>query len=212
LPMPATVYGRTKLGGEEAIRQVDGAHLIFRTSWLYSAYGQNFVLRVLEMAAAGNPLRIVDDQVGSPTWTSVVADATARIVEETQRDGRGPLARLSGTYHLSCDGHVSRYTFAKALFEELADRPGQRLPFTNPVIEPIATSQYAAVANRPRNSALSSHRFSSATGIELPTWQRALRSFCESFTSNPGSDQPRTDLRSQFAPIHPRELLNTNDS
>src|SRR5688572_7979721 len=93
---PINVYGHTKLAGEEAVRAAGGAHLIFRTSWVYAARGSNFLLTMLRLARERSELRIVDDQVGAPTWARTVAEATAQVLGA----GPGPARERSGVYHL----------------------------------------------------------------------------------------------------------------
>jgi len=113
---PQNVYGRTKLAGEEAIRARHDRHLIFRTSWVYSNFGRNFLNTMLRLAGERDELRIVSDQVGAPTWAGSVAVATDRVLRDViTREATAQEA--GGTYHMTCGGRTSWYEFARAIFE-----------------------------------------------------------------------------------------------
>jgi dTDP-4-dehydrorhamnose reductase len=109
-PNPINTYGRTKLAGEQAITAVGGKHLILRTSWIYSARRENFVLAILRLARERKTLSVVDDQIGSPTWARALAAVTAAALQRQDR-----CADKSRTYHLSAEGHVSRCEFAETM-------------------------------------------------------------------------------------------------
>src|SRR5688572_30739222 len=135
---PLSVYGRTKLAGEEAVRAAGGPHLIFRTSWVYAARGSNFLLTMLKLARERRELRIVDDQVGAPTWARSIAELTAQALG-VDGAGPGPARQRSGTYHLAAAGAVSWYGFAHAIFRAARAR---RSDFNAPAVAPIPTSQF----------------------------------------------------------------------
>lgn len=161
-PCPVSVYGRSKLAGEQAIEAAGIRHLILRTSWVYGMRGKNFLLTVLRLAQERDELRIVADQFGAPTWSRTIAEATARIV------AGGDWNAESGTYHLTAKGRTSWHGFTEAILDNatLAKKP---------VVTPIATADYPLPARRPANSVLSQQRFIDAFG-ELPAWDAALKS------------------------------------
>jgi dTDP-4-dehydrorhamnose reductase len=162
-PCPVSVYGRSKLAGEQAIQAAGIRHLILRTSWVYGMRGKNFLLTVLRLAQERDELRIVADQFGAPTWSRTIAEATARIVAR----GAGDWDAESGIYHLTAKGRTSWHGFTEAILDNaaLAKRPG---------VTPIATADYPLPARRPANSVLSQQRFVDTFG-ELPAWDAALK-------------------------------------
>jgi dTDP-4-dehydrorhamnose reductase len=164
-PRPLNVYGQTKLEGEQAV-QVSGApHLIFRTSWLYGARGHNFMRTILRLRTERSELRIVDDQIGAPTWVRWVAEATAQVLTVLRQQRREP----EGLYHLTCGGSTSWYGFAKAIVERV---PAISAPETK--LTPIPTTEYPLPARRPKNSRLSNERLRQDFGITLPSWESGL--------------------------------------
>ena len=170
-PNPLNAYGRSKLAGEEAIRGSGCHHLIFRTSWVYAARGSNFARTMLRLAGERPELRVVDDQVGAPTWARSIAEWTARALG-TGQEGLAAARERSGLYHMTAAGAVSWHGFARALFEEAA----RQLPgFRAPALVPIPASQYPLPARRPANSRLSCARFTGAFGLTQPPWEEALR-------------------------------------
>ena len=162
-PNPLNVYGHSKLAGEQAIVSSGCEHLIFRTSWVYGARGANFLLTMLRLAAERSELKLVDDQVGAPTWSRDIARATATVLA-----AGGGLADARGLFHLSAAGHTTWFNFARAIFA--AGLQGARAPH----LIPISAEQYGAPALRPRNSRLDSRRLREAFGIEMPDWQFSL--------------------------------------
>jgi dTDP-4-dehydrorhamnose reductase len=172
---PLSVYGRSKLAGEQAIKATRGAHLIFRTSWVYGNDGANFMQTMLRLARERTHLRIVDDQIGAPTSSDAIAQATAlcvaRYLETKNRSSDAASAALSGLYHMSCAGQSSWYGFANAIFDAyLAPEERSRL-----TVEPIPTEAYPTPARRPRNSLLSNAKLRAKFGVALPDWREALR-------------------------------------
>jgi dTDP-4-dehydrorhamnose reductase len=168
---PQNVYGKTKLAGDEAIMDSGCAHLIFRTSWVYGRYGQNFLLTMQRLAAERDELRIVSDQIGSPTWSRLIADATEQVLAqlyspqcEMDRDA------LSGIYHLTSSGEASWYDFAQKIVQN-----GNH----SPTVLPILTKEYPVPAKRPLYSVLSNQKLYDTFGIALPSWDTAL-SICMS--------------------------------
>ena len=161
---PLSAYGRSKLAGEQAIAEVGGTHLILRTSWVYGLTGKNFLLTMLKLAETRDELAIVDDQVGAPTWSRTVADATASVIRDAGEPAQ--LAALSGIYHLCAGGHTSWFGFAQAIFAQagLARQP---------TLRPITTAGYPTPAVRPKNSMLNTDKFRRTFG-DLPAWDDAL--------------------------------------
>ena len=168
---PLNVYGATKLAGEEAIRQVGGRYLIFRTSWVYAPEGKNFVLTMLRLGRERDSLNVVNDQVGAPTTAAELARATDTIVTGILEDRFGKSSdEWAGTYHMTCVGSVSWCGFARAIFGRASGLLGGKTPSVNP----IATSEYPTPANRPLNSVLSSEKLHLRFGVQLASWESAL--------------------------------------
>jgi dTDP-4-dehydrorhamnose reductase len=169
-PNPLNVYGASKLAGEQAITQVGGRFLVFRTSWVYGPRGNNFLMTMLRLGRERDRLNIVDDQVGAPTTTIELANVTRSIVDGILDDRFGAAERWAGIYHMTCGGSVSWCGFAKAIFE----RAESLLQGRTPVVNPIGTSEYPTAAKRPQNSVLSNEKLRRCFGIDLSSWQRAL--------------------------------------
>ena len=168
-PNPLNVYGASKLAGEQAITQVGGRFLVFRTSWIYGPRGNNFLLTMLRLGYGRDRLNIVDDQVGAPTTTIELAHATRSIVDGILDDRFGAAERWAGIYHMTCGGSVSWCGFAKAIFERAESLLGR-----TPVVNPIGTSEYPTAAKRPKNSVLSNQKLRRCFGIDLSSWEQAL--------------------------------------
>ncbi|MEX3931253.1 dTDP-4-dehydrorhamnose reductase [Paraburkholderia phymatum] len=169
-PNPLNVYGATKLAGECAIEQAAGAWVVLRTSWVYGAYGKNFLLTMLRLAEQKPELSIVADQFGAPTWARTIAELTARMLEvmpgglaATSTDWSG----RSGIYHLTAAGATSWAGFAEAIFEHagLTSRPK---------VKAIGASEYPTPARRPHNSRLSGVKLAETFGIRAPHWDDEL--------------------------------------
>lgn len=165
-PNPLSVYGRSKLAGENAIRQAGGQHLILRTSWVYSTAGRNFLLTMQRLLQEKPQLRVVADQVGAPTWAGTIADSTAQLIERWQAGHPGAW----GTYHLTAQGETSWFGFAQAIGENLLDR---HKPCAQ--LEPIASSAYPTPAPRPLNSRLDCTRLLKEWEVSQPDWRSALQ-------------------------------------
>lgn len=175
-PNPLNAYGRTKLGGEQAIRAAcsasrSNAYLILRTSWVYSTRRGSFVTKVLEWARRNPELRIVSDQVGSPTWARMLAQATAHLLASAGSHPVPWLAERSGLYHLAGSGCTSRLDWAKAVLA-LDPQPGEQVARQ---LLPARTADFPTPARRPLFSALDNSLFTSTFGFDLPPWQHALR-------------------------------------
>ncbi|CAL1241288.1 dTDP-4-dehydrorhamnose reductase [Candidatus Methylocalor cossyra] len=169
---PTSAYGRSKLAGEEAIRQVGGAHFILRTAWVYGRRGHNFLRTMLRLLKEREVLRVVDDQRGAPTWSRLVAEATALLIARCTREGRFEADGKTGTYHLTCAGETTWYDFAVRI-RTLAQAQGL-LPADCARLEPIPTSAYPTPARRPAYSVLSNAKLGRNFDLRLPDWQQAL--------------------------------------
>ncbi len=171
-PNPMGVYGRTKLAGDEAIQSTGLPHLIFRTAWVYGLKGTNFLLTIQRLAKERDELKIVDDQIGSPTWCRTIAQATANILTQIlPQSSPGDLSRFeqaSGLYNLVCDGQTSWFGFAQAILEASSSSQDTKLI-------PIPTSEYPTPTKRPQNSVLSTKKLKSAFGIAPPAWDVTLK-------------------------------------
>lgn len=169
---PLGVYGRTKLEGEEGIRQTCTNHLILRTAWVYGSLGKvNFVKTMLRLFAEREEVRVVADQVGSPTWAADLAQAITTLLSLASQEP-GQLSIPTGTYHYTNSGVASWYDFAVAIFEE-AKPLG--FPLKVQQIVPIATADYPTPAQRPAYSVLSGKKISAVLGSHPPHWRQALR-------------------------------------
>src|SRR5271163_124074 len=183
---PISVYGRTKLAGEQAVRDSGVDHLIFRTAWVYSTRGKNFLLTILRLATQREELRIVHDQIGAPTWSREVASATAKALEQicSGADGTAAWSERGGTYHMTAGGETNWYEFTRAILHEAARAPGAAEWFRSATtgkelltrrVLPITTAEYPTPARRPAYSVLSNSKLNRAFGIQLPGWRQQLQ-------------------------------------
>jgi dTDP-4-dehydrorhamnose reductase len=161
---PLGVYGRTKLAGEEAVRAAGGRHLILRTSWVFAARGRNFLQTMLRLAEAGGPLRVVDDQVGSPTLADDLADATAAILARHRGSRFADLP--AGVYHASGAGETTWCRFARRIVAAAGYRDVE--------VQAITSAEFPTPAPRPRYSVLCNERLWLTFGIRLPSWEDAV--------------------------------------
>src|ERR1035437_9488958 len=177
-PNPINVYGKTKLAGDQAIQSAGGDYLILRTSWVYGARGNNFLLTMLRLAQEHAELRIVDDQIGAPTSSECIAQATANILAQLLAPAGGGLDGRSGIYNLTSTGETSWFGFAKALLTKSSGTFG----FTVPNLIPIKTSEFPRPAIRPVNSRLSCERLEQTFRIRMPYWEHALSLVLDTLT------------------------------
>ncbi len=168
---PLNVYGKSKLLGEENIKQAGDAYLILRTSWVYSLRGNSFVNKVLGWARKNSTLRIVEDQVGSPTWARMLAEMTSLLLAQTRGSLYEKIHEQCGIYHLAGSGYTSRYEWAK---EILANDPN-RSEQTVQAIEPGHTEEFPMPASRPLFSALDCTHFERTFGLRAPPWRSTLK-------------------------------------
>jgi dTDP-4-dehydrorhamnose reductase len=185
-PNPISAYGRTKLAGEQAIRDSGVDHLIFRTAWVYSTRGKNFLLTILRLATQREELRIVRDQIGAPTWSREIAGASTQVLQQiyNRSDATAAWSERGGTYHLTAAGETNWYEFTQAILQEAAQAPDSLAWFRAATNEkellarrvlPITTAEYPTPARRPAYSVLSNSKLNRAFGIQLPGWRQQLQ-------------------------------------
>jgi dTDP-4-dehydrorhamnose reductase len=170
-PRPLNVYGQSKLAGEQAIVEVDGAYLIFRTSWLYSLRRDSFVTKVLSWARRQTSLRVVADQVGNPTWARPLAETISQLLAMSGQDLYSWTHERRGIYHLAGDGYASRLQWAQTI---LSCDPHPQEQVVREVL-PALTAEFPTPAQRPLFSALECSRFTQTFGLRLPPWEVALQ-------------------------------------
>jgi dTDP-4-dehydrorhamnose reductase len=173
---PLGAYGQSKLAGELALRKSGASHLLLRTSWVYAAYGQNFLRTMLRLAAERDELRVVADQQGSPTDTQLIVRATLAALDTWLPADTVHREELSGTYHLVASGHTSWHGFATAIMQEAKARG---LLSRMPRVVPITTDQFPTPAKRPAWSVLDNTGFQRQFSYSLPDWRQGLRHVIE---------------------------------
>jgi dTDP-4-dehydrorhamnose reductase len=166
---PLSVYGRTKLEGEQRVRASGCRHLILRTSWVYAARGGNFARTMLKLAAERDRLTVIDDQIGAPTGADLLADMTAHALCAAVRN-----PDLAGTYHAVAAGETSWHGYARYVID-WARHNGRPVKMAPEAIEPVPSSAYVSAARRPLNSRLSTERLRRTFGLEMPPWQAGVR-------------------------------------
>ncbi len=171
---PLSVYGKTKLAGEDAIQSSGCLHLILRTSWVYAARGGNFAKTMLRLATERDQLKVIADQIGAPTGAELLADLSAHMLKATLGD-----PALGGIYHATASGETSWYDYA-AFVIDYARRQGRPIRVEADQLLPIPTSEYPTAAQRPLNSRLSSAKLQQNFDLCLPPWQQGVeRMLCE---------------------------------
>lgn len=165
---PLNAYGRSKLAGESGVAQTHPDHVILRTSWVYSPFGQNFVKTMLRLGETRDTINVVADQRGCPTSAPDIAQAIVAIAQRLhqQRDD----ASLRGIFHVAGHGEGSWADFANTIFDETARRGGKRV-----AVNPITTAEYPTPAARPMNSRLDCSKLQKAYGLRMPDWQESVR-------------------------------------
>ncbi len=164
---PVSVYGRSKLAGEEAVARATSNHVILRTAWVYSPFGANFVKTMLRLAETRDALDIVADQQGTPTSALDIADAVITIANRLVSD---PDPKLRGVFHLTGQGEATWAEFAEEIFAGLKEKSGKAIS-----VGRITTNQYPTPAKRPANSRLSNHKLAETYGLVLPDWRVSTR-------------------------------------
>jgi dTDP-4-dehydrorhamnose reductase len=179
---PVSMYGKSKLAGEEAIRNVDLPHLILRTSWVYGAYGKNFLKTILRLASERESLRIVADQFGAPTSNESIADSIVQLVDAWQLGQENQ----TGVYHFTNTGSTSWHGFSCEIINEynrlskIKGWPGLKTSVES--IVAIATAEYPTPAARPVNSRLNNTKLKMVFTIELPSWPHGLQQVMQTLT------------------------------
>lgn len=169
---PLSVYGASKLAGDVAIAQQGGKYLIFRTSWVYAARGNNFMKTMLKLAQQHDSLRVVADQIGAPTPARLIANVTALALQQVLTP-HSQYVEKSGVYHLAAAGETNWYQFAGAIFT-LARQAGLPLRMAEGKLEPISTAEYPTPAQRPANSRLDLSKIEQTFGLTMPHWHSQL--------------------------------------
>ncbi len=164
-PNPLSIYGKTKLAGEEAIRQIGIPHLILRTGWIYGLRGKNFLLTMKRLASERDELAIVNDQYGAPTWCRQVAESTALLIAREPFKKTG----MDGIFHLTAAGETTWFGFVEAIFKQ-----NNQVKSCKPAIRPIETKDYPTLAPRPSYSVLDNSRISKYHSIAMPGWNKQL--------------------------------------
>jgi dTDP-4-dehydrorhamnose reductase len=170
-PNPLNIYGRSKLAGERAVEQVGGTYLILRTSWVYSTRVGGFVNKVLEWSRQQRVLRVVEDQVGCPTWCRMLAETTALLLAKAGSDPAGMLEERKGLYHLAGSGSASRLEWAREILQNDQNRDEQAVK----EIQPAKTSEFPTPAARPLYAPMNCERFSEVFNLHMPDWKQALK-------------------------------------
>lgn len=164
---PLNVYGKTKLEGEKRILESGAKAFIFRTSWIFAPYGNNFFITMLKLGQTKKSLKIVNDQIGSPTYSYSLAHAVIRSIKKHLNSN----STSYGIYHIHNKNFTSWFKFAQAIFEK-AQMRGIQITLEN--IDPISTEEYNALALRPKNTILSCDKFEKEFGFSLPDWETDL--------------------------------------
>ena len=165
---PLSVYGETKLEGENAIVASGCKHLIFRTSWVYAARGGNFAKTMLKLAQERDALKVINDQIGAPTGADLLADVTAHAIRKALAS-----PEVSGLYHLVASGETSWHGYASLVIEH-ARRAGVEIKVATDAIQAVPTSSFPTPAKRPLNSRLNTNKLQNSFDLVLPSWQSGV--------------------------------------
>lgn len=166
--IPLNVYGSTKLEGEKAVINSGCKHLIFRTSWVYSARGENFIKTMIRLAQNRDHLSVIDDQIGAPTGAELLADVTAHSMSIALRQ-----PQVSGLYHLTAKGETSWYGYASFVLDKVR-QSGIKLKVQSESIQPVSTDVFSQTARRPGNSRLNTKKIERTFDLTLPLWQTGV--------------------------------------
>jgi dTDP-4-dehydrorhamnose reductase len=181
---PLSVYGHTKLEGEDAIRASGCRHLIFRTSWVYAARGGNFARTMLRLAGERDTLNVIDDQFGAPTGADLLADLTAHALRSAEHR-----PEFAGTYHAVAQGETSWHGYACHVIE-FARAMGQRIKVAAEAVEAVPTTAFPTPAIRPRNSRMDTGKLRNTFGLNLPSWQSGVDRMLLEVLSHSDTKQP----------------------
>ena len=172
---PLSVYAMTKLAGDKAVIDSGAKHLILRTSWIYGARGKNFLLTMLGLCQAGKELRVVNDQLGAPTWCRAVAEGVGLILSQKAAYD----AAYSGIYHMTCAGKVTWYEFAVKIAKYYEYKTKKRVS-----VFPVSTGEYPMKAKRPKYGVLDNRKLNSCFGVILPEWEVCFKQVMEDLGYN----------------------------
>ena len=164
---PQTVYGASKLAGERAVAKANPRHIVLRTAWVYAPFGQNFVRNILRLSAERDRLRVVDDQIGCPTYAPEIAKAIITMARNIAGGEWQP--KYAGITHLAGPDALTWFAFASTIMRGAAARGGRHVP-----VDPIGSSDYPTPAMRPENSRLDTTRLATVFDIHLPRLQSSL--------------------------------------
>jgi len=168
---PLSVYGASKLEGEQLIAQHNPRHLIFRTSWVYAARGGNFAKTMLRLGQERDKLTVINDQFGAPTGADLIADVTAHAIRQVMQPGTA--ANLAGIYHLVASGETTWFDYAKHVLAQVEhEQPAIKIKATE--ILAVPTSAFPTPAKRPHNSRLDTHKLQATFNLTLPPWQTGV--------------------------------------
>ncbi|MBN1378986.1 MAG: dTDP-4-dehydrorhamnose reductase [Gammaproteobacteria bacterium] len=169
---PLNIYGESKKAGEIAIQNSGCVYIVLRTSWIYGNRGKNFLKSIVNLSKQKHELKIVDDQIGSPTWCRSVAEYSTQIIKSYLRRSffLGKMEKDAGIYHISATNHVSWYGFAERILKEYSRNSGCALA----KLVPITTSEYPLPAKRPKYTVLSNDKINKVFGIKMPAWEDML--------------------------------------
>lgn len=165
---PVNVYGQSKLTGEKLIAASGCAYLIFRTSWVYAARGNNFAKTMLRLAVERDSLGVIDDQHGAPTGAELIADVTSHAIVAALQD-----SSLGGLYHLAAAGETTWFDYARFVLEQ-ASNAGVELRVAASSVRALGTDAYPTPAKRPANSRLDTHKLQKAFALKLPDWRQGV--------------------------------------
>lgn len=168
---PLNQYGKSKLAGEQNVAEVGGAYFILRTSWVYGPRGSNFLLKMLQLGSEREKVRVVNDQIGSPTSASVVADATMAVLRRCCA-GFEHSQRFSGIYHATCSAQTSWFEFARAIFALARENQLTQLKINE--VLPVSTEEFPSACRRPSYSVLCCDKISQTFGFRAPDWRQEL--------------------------------------
>jgi dTDP-4-dehydrorhamnose reductase len=194
---PLSVYGKSKIMGDNAITASGVKHLIFRTSWVYGARGKNFLLTMLDMCKSTSEMSILNDQIGAPTWCRFLAEGVGLVL--SQKEVYDPA--FSGYYNMSCGGSCTWYEFAVAIAKYYEANHEKRI-----TIYPVSTGEYPMKALRPKYSVLDNHKLNSTFGVIMPDWNSSFKLLMQDM----GFKEPKTPGKGSifstlFSRLHPEK-------
>ena len=172
-PAPLSVYGRTKLEGEQLIQASGCKHLIFRTSWVYAARGGNFAKTMLKLAQEREVLKVINDQIGAPTSAELLADVTAHAIRQVRGQSPIELTDLSGIYHVVAAGQTSWFEYANEVIAHV-ERAQSAIKIVAKKVEPVPTTAFPTAARRPLNSRLNTDKLQNTFHLTLPHWKQGV--------------------------------------